>query len=48
VRRKDTEAAGVSAAYLSEIESGKKKGDAEAMAAMAQELGLSLDDVVHE
>ena len=40
------EAAGISVPYLSQIESGKRKGRAEVLAAIAKALGLSLDDVV--
>ena len=40
------EAAGISVPYLSQIESGKRKGRAEVLAAIAKELGLSLDDIV--
>jgi DNA-binding XRE family transcriptional regulator/PHD/YefM family antitoxin component YafN of YafNO toxin-antitoxin module len=40
------EAAGISAPYLSQIEASKRKGSAEILAAIAKELGLSLDDVV--
>ena len=40
------EAAGISVPYLSQIESGKRKGRTEVLAAIAKELGLSLDDVV--
>jgi DNA-binding XRE family transcriptional regulator len=40
------EAAGISVPYLSQIESGKRKGTTEVLAALAKELGLSLDDVV--
>jgi hypothetical protein len=32
--------------YLSQIESGKRRGSAEVLAAIAKELGLSLDDIV--
>jgi DNA-binding XRE family transcriptional regulator len=39
-------AAGISVPYLSQIEAGKRQGSAEVLAAIAQELGLSLDDVV--
>lgn len=39
-------AAGISVPYLSQIESGKRKGRTEVLAAIAKELGLSLDDVV--
>jgi len=37
---------GISVPYLSQIESGKRKGRAEVLATIAKELGLSLDDVV--
>jgi DNA-binding XRE family transcriptional regulator len=40
------EAAGISVPYLSQIESGKRKGRAEILAAIAKELGLALDDIV--
>jgi transcriptional regulator with XRE-family HTH domain len=40
------EAAGISVPYLSQIESGKRRGRAEVLAAIAKGLGLSLDDVV--
>jgi DNA-binding XRE family transcriptional regulator len=40
------EAAGISVPYLSQIESGKRRGSAEVLAAIAKELGLSLDDIV--
>jgi len=40
------EAASISVPYLSQIESGKRKGRAAVLAAIAQELGLSLDEVV--
>ncbi|MFN2154399.1 MAG: helix-turn-helix domain-containing protein, partial [Anaerolineae bacterium] len=39
-------AAGISVPYLSQIESGKRQGSAEVLAAIAKELGLSLDDIV--
>jgi DNA-binding XRE family transcriptional regulator len=39
-------AAGISVPYLSQIESGKRRGSAEVLAAIAKELGLSLDDIV--
>lgn len=39
-------AAGISAPYLSQIESGKRRGSAEVLAAIAKQLGLSLDDIV--
>jgi DNA-binding XRE family transcriptional regulator len=37
--------AGVSSAYLSEIEAGKKPGSFDAMAKLAKALGVSLDDL---
>lgn len=40
------EAAGISVPYLSQIESGKRRGSAKVLAAIAKELGLSLDDIV--
>jgi DNA-binding XRE family transcriptional regulator len=40
------EAAGISVPYLSQIESGKRRGSAKVLAAIARELGLSLDDIV--
>jgi len=39
------DAASVSVPYLSQIESGKRKGRAEVLAAIAKALDLSLDDV---
>ena len=39
-------ASGISIPYLSQIESGKRGGSAEVLAAIAKELRLSLDDVV--
>ena len=39
-------AVGISVPYLSQIESGKRRGSAEVLAAIARELGLSLDDIV--
>jgi ribosome-binding protein aMBF1 (putative translation factor) len=47
-RKQLAEATGVSAAYLSQIESGKKKPSPEVLAAIAHELGLSLDDIIDE
>ena len=38
--------AGVSAAYLSEIESGKKPGSLDAMAKIARALGVQVDELV--
>jgi len=40
------EAAGISVPYLSQIESGKRKGRAKTLAAIARELDLALDDIV--
>jgi DNA-binding XRE family transcriptional regulator len=40
------EAVGISVPYLSQIESGKRKGTVEVLSAIAKALGLSLDDVV--
>ncbi len=40
------EAAGISVPYLSQIESGKRQGSPEVLAAIAKALGLSLDDIV--
>lgn len=45
-QRQLAEVAGISVPYLSQTESGKRKGSAEALAAIAQAPGLSLDDVV--
>jgi DNA-binding XRE family transcriptional regulator len=45
-QRQLAEAAGISVPYLSQIESGKRTGSAEVLAAIARELGLSLDDLV--
>lgn len=38
--------AGISAAYLSQIESGKRTGSAEVLQALARALGVDLDDIV--
>jgi len=40
------EAAGISVAYLSQLETGKRKGSTEVLRAIAKALQLSLDDVV--
>jgi DNA-binding XRE family transcriptional regulator len=40
------EAAGISVAYLSQLETGKRKGSTEVLGAIAKVLQLSLDDVV--
>ncbi len=39
-------AAGISVPYLSQIESGKRKGSTEVLAAIARALDLALDDIV--
>ena len=39
-------AAGISTPYLSQLESGKRKGSTEALSAIAQALNLTLEDVV--
>ena len=40
------EAVGISVPYLSQLESGRRRGSAEVLAAIARELKLSLDDIV--
>lgn len=40
------DAAGISKPYLSQIESGKRKGTAEVLAAIAKALDLSVDDII--
>jgi DNA-binding XRE family transcriptional regulator len=40
------EGAGISVLYLSQIESGKRKGSAMVLAALAKRLGVLLDDLV--
>jgi DNA-binding XRE family transcriptional regulator len=40
------ETAGISAAYLSQIESGKRTGTAEILTALAQALNLTLEDIL--
>jgi DNA-binding XRE family transcriptional regulator len=40
------ENAGISVPYLSQIETGKRKGSLEALSAIARALGVSLDDLV--
>jgi len=40
------EAAGISASYLSQIESGKRTGSAEVLAAIAKALRLTVDDLI--
>jgi len=38
--------AGISVPYLSQLESGKRRGSASVLASIATKLGLSLDDIV--
>ena len=38
-------AAGISVPYLSQLESGKRKGSLEVLSAIAAELGVTLDDI---
>ena len=40
------ETVSISAPYLSQLESGKRKGTTEVLSAIAEALGLSLDDIV--
>ncbi len=40
------QAAGISVPYLSQLESGKRKGSTEVLTAIAKALKLSLDDIV--
>ena len=40
--------AGISAAYLSQIETGKRKGKTAVLQAIARALNLTLDDVVYD
>ena len=40
------QAAGISVPYLSQIESGKRNGSTEVLAALAKQLGRALDDLV--
>ncbi len=41
------ESAGISKSYLSQIESGKRRGTTNVLVALANALGLDLDDVVN-
>jgi DNA-binding XRE family transcriptional regulator len=41
------ETAGISIPYLSQLESGKRKGSLEVLTRMAKALMVSLDDIVH-
>jgi len=40
------QAAGIGVPYLSQIESGTRKGSTTVLSAIAQALGLSLDDIL--
>ncbi len=40
------EAAGISKSYLSQLESGQRKGSAEVLAGVAKALNVLLDDLV--
>lgn len=42
------EKAGISVPYLSQIESGRRKGSTAVLAALARVLGVTLDDLVDE
>ena len=46
-QQKLANAAGISKSYLSQIESGKRKGTTNVLVALANALGLDLDDVVN-
>ena len=45
-QRELAEAAGISVSYLSQLESGKRKGTTEVLTAIARALRVSLEDVV--
>lgn len=45
-QRQVAEAAGISKPYLSQLESGQRKGATDVLAAVARALNVSLDDVV--
>jgi ribosome-binding protein aMBF1 (putative translation factor) len=45
-RKRLAEASGLSASYLSQVESGKRQPSPEALAAIAKELGLEPDDII--
>ncbi|MFN2270124.1 MAG: helix-turn-helix domain-containing protein [Anaerolineae bacterium] len=45
-QRQLAEAVGISTPYLSQLETGKRKGATEVLSAIAETLGLSLDDIV--
>lgn len=45
-QRQLADAASISTPYLSQLESGKRTGSTEVLSAIAETLGLSLDDIV--
>ena len=45
-QKKLAETTGISVPYLSQLESGKRKGSTEVLVAIARALDLSLDDIV--
>ncbi len=45
-RKRLAEASGLSTSYLSQVESGKRKPSSQALAAIANELGLQPDDIM--
>jgi DNA-binding XRE family transcriptional regulator len=45
-QRQLAEAVGISAPYLSQLESGKRRGTTEVLSAIAEALDLALDDIV--
>ena len=45
-QRQLAETVGISTPYLSQLETGKRKGATEVLSAIAEALGLSLDDIV--
>jgi DNA-binding XRE family transcriptional regulator len=45
-QRQLAETVGISTPYLSQLESGKRKGATEVLSAIAEALGLSLDDIL--
>jgi DNA-binding XRE family transcriptional regulator len=47
-QQKVAEQAGISVSYLSQIESGRRKGSTAVLAALARVLGVTLDDIMDE
>ena len=45
-QRQLAETVGISTPYLSQLESGKRKGTTDVLSAIAEALGLALDDIV--